>query len=157
MKLKLKLLFINIVLLVVGFLTIHLFFSSIQKDDLSEIKENINIREEIYRSPSSFGGDRLSIYEFDLKDVRNIRLFKNSSEYSYFSDYVKSIESLDNLISAENNTSEENKNEILNKIDTIMQEKDVKYLIVDDKDNGVNKIYLYSKNLNKGYCIYLKY
>lgn len=144
-----------ITLLILLFFSINMFFRLVPKDDLSEIKGNINTREEIYRSPSGLGGDRHSIYEFDLKNVENISMFKKSHEYSYFSYYMKDTESLKDIMSE--GISENLKIEIIKKINNLTQEKDVKYLIVDDKDNGIEKLYIYSKNLNKGYCIYFKY
>ena len=114
--------------------------------DLSEIWQEIAESKVEYQSERGFGNDRLDIYSFSLKNSETGASLKSQDEelHEY---YTLNFEGLMNSKAKYN----ENLKTLKKEIDILRQRSDVKYRIA--KEGSKAKLFLYSKELNKGYCL----
>lgn len=137
---------IGIVVVSAGYMIMKMKYE--KSNDISEIQSIVNGYELEYRSKRAFGNDRFDIYSFSLKGNDIEKEFKPYNEYIEKT-YTTNFKSL--IITKADDDS------TLRKIDTaiekIMRENDksYKYISVD----GTQKLYIYSKELNKVYCLIL--
>lgn len=117
-----------------------------EKNDISEIQSIMETSKSEYKSDRGFGNDRFDVYSFTLKKRDKARGFKVRDVF-FDEKYSRDFES---FVNGKDLSDDELKKVALS-IEEILKDKELQYMYVDL--GGTSKIYLYSKKLNKGYCL----
>lgn len=142
--------FICLAIIFAGYLV---FIKNDKVEDLSEIEFMIDTYKSEFKSERGFGNDRFDIYSFSLKNTNDEGFkFKDVKIEEYYKKNIKSMIDAKVLSMENKESSEANKlKKLEEEIKKIYEQKDTGYKLVEI--GGTKKLYLYSKSLNKGYCL----
>lgn len=149
-KMKCKYIAVIIIILfvcvVISFVAFMVMKNISEKNDICEIQSIMKNSKSEYKSDRGFGNDRFDIYSFTLKKTDKARGFRVrdiffDEKYNHgFASFVNGKDLKD-----------EELKKLKSGIEEILKDKELQYMYVDL--GGTSKIYLYSKKLNKGYCL----
>lgn len=119
-----------------------------QMKDLKEVESIVANYDLKYKSERAFGNDRFDIYSFTLKENNDL------DEFVLKDDVLLEVYSsnFDNLLS-KYSQNDEYLNSLRLDINDMIQKDDTLYRIINFK--GTDKLYLYSKSIDIGYCLIL--
>ena len=149
MKVK-TIIFINLIVLlsVVSVLLLYNLRGD-NKKNLSEIDIYISKIKLEYQSPRGFGNDRFDIYSFSIKDDEVGEIDFKLSDNELDKIYRKEFQ---NILYAKGKNNQQLL-ELRKKIENLKQKNSFIYKYIRIK--GTQKLYLYEKDLNEGYCLIL--
>lgn len=145
---KKKVYILSIIIVAIVCIITFIFFNNDRPNDLSEIQSNINKVNVEFKSKRSFGNDRFDVYSFSLKTPEKIKEFKEIDDV-FGESYKKFI----NMVDIEITNKSSNVESLKKDIEKMKRAADLKYIYSDSK--GTEKLYIYSKIVNKGYCLIL--
>jgi len=136
-----------VVVLAAAFLLVNTFINNLtESKDISEIQSAVAEYNVEYKSERGFGNDRFDIYSFSLKiKLEDLEFLPKDNDLQKI--YKTSFETLSDLELGNNDDG------LKTEIEKLIEASDLKYRYIHM--GGTEKLYLFSDDVNKGYCLIL--